>query len=72
MVSVNEFVVVNHKNGKHYDGRVVKVVNMPKGLLFTVQIPDYATGNTKYRSLYANECVSILTVEDEGLVEAAR
>lgn len=71
-IVTNDFVVVNHKNGKNYDGRVVKVMNLPKGLLFTVQIPDHATGTVKYRSLYANDCVSVLKVEDEGLVSATR
>lgn len=70
MVSMNDMVVVNHKNGKKYDGRVVLVKHMPKGLMFTVAIKDYSKGMMKYRSLYLNDCVSCLKIEDEGFVPA--
>jgi hypothetical protein len=70
MVSVNDMVVVDHKNGKKYDGRVVLVRELPKGHMFTVAMKHYPTGTMKYRSLYLEDCVSCLKLEDSGFVSA--
>lgn len=70
MVSMNDMVVVDHKNGKKYDGRVVMVRQTGKGTLFTVGMNDYSTGSVKYRSLYLNDCVTCLKLEDSGFVSA--
>lgn len=70
MISLNDMVVVDHKNGKKYDGRVVMVRDTPRGVLFTVSINDYSRGMVKYRSLYLDDCVSCLKLEDSGFVSA--
>lgn len=70
MVGVNDMVVVDHKNGKKYDGRVVMVRQTTKGSLFTVAIKDYKKEVVQYRSLYLGDCVSCLKLADSGFVSA--
>ena len=70
MVNVHDMVVVDHKNGKKYDGRVVMVRELPKGNMFTVAMKDYSKGTINYRSLYLEDCLSCLKLEDSGFVEA--
>ena len=70
MISVKDMVVVDHKNGKKYDGRVMMVKQTPKGTLFTVAINDYSQATVKYRSLYLQDCVTCLKLEDSGFVSA--
>lgn len=70
MVGMNDMVVVDHKKGKKYDGRVMMVKNTPKGTLFTVAIKDYSKGMMKYRSLYLNDCITCLKIKDSGFVSA--
>lgn len=70
MIRLNDMVVVDHKNGKKYDGRVVMVRQTPKGNLFTVAIKHYAQGLMNYRSVYLEDCVSCLKLEDSGFVSA--
>jgi hypothetical protein len=38
--------------------------------MFTVAMKHYPTGTMKYRSLYLEDCVSWLKLEDSGFVSA--